>query len=45
MTKRDAQAYAMLALIVFMVLAGPILVLAAYDWDWRCLFAECRRLK
>ena len=33
----------LLALMIFVVPA--IVQLAAFDWDWRCLVVECRRMK
>jgi hypothetical protein len=38
----DLEAYIVLAFIVAALVGFPLLSLAAYDWDWRCLFAECR---
>lgn len=45
MTKRDAQAYVLLVVIAALLVGLPLAALAAMDWDWRCLFVECRRMK
>lgn len=44
-TRRDWEAIAILGLIGLFAVALPFacyLHMEAVDWDWRCLFAECR---
>lgn len=36
------QVIGVLLVFLFCLVGVPLLSMAAYDWDWRCLFAQCR---
>lgn len=42
---RDTAKAIVYMLVVLALLVGvPTLRCAANDWDWRCVFSECRRI-